>query len=264
MTLDLGALESDISDETYRYALMLKTAFLALLLAIWAGAATADRLTVFAAASLKTVLEEIAADFTERTGHDVTLSVAGSAVLARQILAGAPADMFVSANPAWMDAVADDLVPNTRRDLLGNHLVLIAPAPSDPVALDAAAFRSRLEAGPLALALVDSIPAGIYGKAALEAHDLWAQVADQTAQTDNVRAALALVALGEAPLGIVYATDAKADPRVSVVARFDPASHPPIRYPVAALTDSEATRAFLAFLSTADATFAAHGFEVLP
>ena len=243
---------------------MLKPFLLTLLLCLCAGSAWADRITVFAAASLKTVLNEVATDFTARSGHEVTLSVAGSAVLARQILAGAPADIFLSASPDWMDAVQDDIIPGTRRDLLGNTLVLVAPAPSQPVALDATALAARLEDGPLAMALVDAIPAGIYGKAALANLGLWEALAPKVAQTDNVRAALALVSLGEAPLGVVYATDARADPRVAIVARFDPATHPQIRYPMAALTDTDATRAFLAHLATARPVFQAHGFEALP
>lgn len=243
---------------------MLRLPLLTLLLWLCASAVWADRITVFAAASLKGVLDEIAADFTAETGHDVTLTVAGSAVLARQILAGAPADIFVSANTGWMDAIEGEIVPGTRRDLLGNRLVLIAPAPSEAVALEAPALLDRLREGPLAMALVEAIPAGIYGKAALESLGLWDAVADKVAQTDNVRAALALVSLGEAPLGIVYATDAQAAPTVSIVAHFDAATHPPIRYPVAAITDTPATAAFLAHLDTARPVFEAHGFEALP
>ena len=235
-----------------------------LLICLSAGLATAERITVFAASSLKTALEDVATSFEAETGHEVTLSFAGSAALARQILSGAPADVFLSANPGWMDAVESDIRPGTRRDLLGNQLVLIAPAPADPVPLTADAITARLADGPLAMALVAAVPAGIYGKAAFENLGLWDNVAPLVAQTDNVRAALALVALGEAPLGVVYATDAQAEPRVCVVASFDPASHPPIRYPVAALTDRPVTQAFLTHLTTAAATFEAHGFEVLP
>ncbi|MEL7213514.1 MAG: molybdate ABC transporter substrate-binding protein [Pseudomonadota bacterium] len=233
---------------------------------IWlcSSAVLAERVTVFAASSLTSVLGEIAAEFEEETGHEVTLSLAGSAALARQILSGAPADIFLSANPDWMDAVSAELIPNTRRDLLGNSLVMIAPAPSGPVPLTTAALTTRLADGPLAMALIDAVPAGIYGKAALEALDLWPTLSPSVAQTDNVRAALALVALGEAPLGIVYATDAQAEPRVTVAARFDPTIHPPIRYPVAALTDHLATRAFLEHLTRSAALFEDHGFEVLP
>ena len=226
--------------------------------------AWAERVTVFAASSLTSVLTEIAEDFEARTGHDVTLSVAGSATLARQILSGAPADIFLSANPDWMDAVSAEIVPGTRNDLLGTLLVLIAPTRAETVTQTAAALGDRLRNGPLAMALVDAVPAGTYGKAALRHLGLWEPLAAQVAQTDNVRAALALVAPGEAPLGIVYATDALVEPRVRVLATFDPASHPPIRYPVAALTDRSVSRAFLAHLAAARAVFKQHGFEVLP
>ncbi len=243
---------------------MRSTFLLLAFLVLHAPAAWAERVTVFAASSLTSVLGEIAAEFEAETGHQVTLSVAGSAALARQILSGAPADVFLSANPDWMDTVADDILPGTRRDLLGNRLVMIAPAPSDPVPLTADALTARLADGPLAMALVEAVPAGQYGKAALTHLGLWRALAPSVAQTDNVRAALALVALGEAPLGIVYATDAQADARVTTVATFDPASHPPIRYPVAALTDRAVTRAFLDHLKASTALFTHHGFEVLP
>ncbi|WP_224826155.1 molybdate ABC transporter substrate-binding protein [Cognatishimia sp. MH4019] len=243
---------------------MRSTLFSMALLWLCASAAWAERVTVFAASSLTSVLGEIAAEFETETGHEVTLSVAGSAALARQILSGAPADIFLSANPDWMDAVKGETVPGTRRELLGNRLVLIAPAPSDPVPLTADALTARLVDGPLAMALFEAVPAGQYGKAALEHLGLWTTLAPKVAQTDNVRAALALVALGEAHLGIVYATDAQADPRVTTVATFDPESHPPIRYPVAALTDRPVTHAFLDHLTASRAIFERHGFEVLP
>lgn len=236
----------------------------AALCALLASPAWAERITVFAASSLTSALSEIAVEFEERTGHEVTLSFAGSATLARQILAGAPADLFLSANPIWMDAVASEIVAGTRSDLLGNSLVLIAPAPSDPVPLTSEALLTQLENGPLAMALIEAVPAGLYGKAALSHLELWEPLQPHVAQTDNVRAALALVALGEAPLGIVYATDASSDRRVTTVAEFAPETHPPIRYPVAALTDRTATRLFLDYLLDASAQFEAHGFEVLP
>ncbi len=234
--------------------------------------AHAADLTVFAAASLKTALDAASAGFTAETGHSVATAYAGSSVLARQITQGAPADVFISASPDWMDVLEADglLVPGSRFDLLGNRLVLVAPGPDAPQAtigpdLDLAGL---LGDGHLAMAFVAAVPAGIYGKAALENLGLWEQVADRVVQTDNVRAALALVALGEAPLGIVYATDAAAEDAVSVVGSFPEDSHPPIIYPAAAIAagrTNEAT-AFLAYLRGKPARdiFADAGFALLP
>lgn len=234
-------------------------------------AVRADDVLVFAASSLKTALDTVAADFAASTGDRAVVSFAGSSQLARQISLGAPADVFLSANTDWMDTLEADgkLATGTRVDLLGNRLVLVAhdadAAPVDLAAPDALA--TRLAGDHLAMALVDAVPAGIYGKAALESLGLWATVAPQVAQADNVRAALALVATGAAPLGVVYASDAVAEPNVHVVATFPEDSHPPIVYPVAAVADhdSEATRAFLAYLQSpaARATFEAQGFSWL-
>ena len=226
--------------------------------------AWAERVTVFAASSLTSVLTEIAAHVGSRPATAVPFPVPGTAASARQFRSGAPAEFFLSANPGGMDAVSAEIVPGTRNDLLGTLLVLIAPTRAETVTQTAAALGDRLRNGPLAMALVDAVPAGTYGKAALRHLGLWEPLAAQVAQTDNVRAALALVAPGEAPLGIVYATDALVEPRVRVLATFDPASHPPIRYPVAALTDRSVSRAFLAHLAAARAVFKQHGFEVLP
>lgn len=208
---------------------------------LWAGS-----VTVFAAASLKTVLDQVTHEWEAETGHTVTLSFAGSSALARQIEAGAPADIFISANPGWMDHLAaTGLIRNDSRvDLLGNRLVLIgrdiAPLPALSAATD---LHGLLSGGPLAMALVEAVPAGIYGKSALASLGLWTGIEGQIAQTDNVRAALALVALGEAPLGLTYLTDAQADPRVQIVAPFPAHSHPPITYPAALTTDSTAPQA---------------------
>lgn len=238
------------------------------LLALLATPARADDLVVFAAASLKTALDAVAAEFAGATGHRVALSYAGSSQLARQIALGAPADVFVSANTAWMDALETEgrLAPGTRRDLLGNSLVLVArdPGAGEIDLADPGALPARLGDGYLAMALIEAVPAGIYGKAALEALGLWADVAPQVAQVDNVRAALALVATGAVPLGIVYASDAVAEPRVHVVAHFPETSHSPIIYPVAAVAgrDGPATRAFLDHLHSeaARTIFEAQGF----
>ncbi|MEM9761653.1 MAG: molybdate ABC transporter substrate-binding protein [Pseudomonadota bacterium] len=250
---------------------------LLLAFALGSPAASTAEVTVFAAASLKEALEDVTDGWSRETGHAARLSLAGSATLARQIALGAPADVFISANSAWMDHLSAEglLVAGTRRDILANGLVLIAasaiaPATEAPQLLtpkNAPMVFDRLGEGRLAMALVEAVPAGIYGKAALESLGLWPRLARQVAQTDNVRAALALVARGEAPLGIVYATDARAEPRVSVLARFRPEDHPPIAYPAAAIEGANpAATAFLAYLQTMPArkTFSRRGFRPLP
>jgi molybdate transport system substrate-binding protein len=233
--------------------------------------AKAEGVMVFAAASLRNALDAVAADWMAETGQSVTMSYAGSNQLAQQIIAGAPADIFISAAVVWMDAVEEEglVVEDTRTDLLGNALVLVAH--------DAGA--AQVDIGPgldlagmlgeerLAMALVDAVPAGQYGKAALEHLGLWSSVAGSVAQADNVRAALALVSTGEAPYGIVYATDAAADSNVTILGTFPADSHPPIRYPAALLTEAAdaADRAFFEVLrsETARARFEAEGFRVL-
>ena len=255
-----------------RLTLPLPRLTLAAILLSLPGAAMAETVQVFAAASLQTALDRIGADFTARTGHEVVLTYAGSSLLARQIAQGAPADIILSANPEWMDVLEDQdlLAPGTRRDLLGNALVLIAGDPqAGPVTVDAGLdLGGLLGGGFLAMGLIDSVPAGQYGHAALTHLGLWDGVQDRVAQADNVRAALALVATGEAPLGIVYATDARAEPRVTVIGRFPADSHPPITYPVALLAQARdaADRAFLEALSApeAQAVFAAEGFTLAP
>ena len=234
--------------------------------ALSVGLARAD-ITVFAAASLKGGLDEAAAAWTKDSGERVRLSFAGSSALARQIGQGAPADIYISASPDWMDAVESEglLVANTRRDLLRNELVLIGAEGAEPISLTPDAdLAALLDNGKLAMALVEAVPAGIYGKTALQALDLWPAVEGNVAQADNVRAALALVAWGEAPLGVVYATDASAEPKVSVIARFPPTAHPPIVYPAALIEGAtEGAAAFLDFLSSTEGAsfFLARGFQ---
>ncbi|MCA0940420.1 molybdate ABC transporter substrate-binding protein [Yangia mangrovi] len=250
---------------------LLRPALTSALLCALPLAAQAEEVVVFAAASLKTAMDEIAPAFEAQTGHEVTVSLAGSSALARQIEQGAPADIFISANEAWMDTLEEDglLAPGSRSDLLRNSIVLIAHgADAVPVEISPALdLPGLLGEGRLAMALVDAVPAGIYGKAALESLGLWDTALPQVAQADNVRAALALVSTGEAPLGIVYATDAAADDNVSVIGTFPEDSHPPIVYPVAELAGREgaAAVAFLAYLhgSEARAAFEAQGFEVI-
>ncbi len=229
----------------------------------------AEGVTVFAAASLKEAVDAVAADWQAKGGETVTVSYGGSNALARQIIEGAPADIFISASEDWMDAVADAglVAEGGRRDLLANRLVLVAhdpqAAPLDPG--PGADLAARLGGGRLAMALVDAVPAGQYGKAALESLGLWEAVAPHVAQTDNVRAALVLVASGEAPYGVTYATDAAADATVRIVGTFPADTHPPIIYPAALLTDSAAAAAFFAELTSdeAGAVFTTQGFALL-
>lgn len=243
---------------------------LALLATVSAAPGQAEDVVVFAAASLKTALDTVAADFQSTTGDTVTVSYAGSNALAKQIVDGAPADIFLSASEPWMDEVekAGVVVAGTRRDLLGNRLVLVAhDLEMRELTIDGGLNLPELLGGSkLAMAMVDSVPAGQYGKEALSGLGLWTSVEPHVAQTENVRAALALVASGEAPFGIVYASDAVAEPGVKVVGNFPAESHAPIVYPAALLTTGNASAAkFLQALSSdrADATFAAQGFIVI-
>ena len=241
------------------------------LFAALASGLRADQITVFAAASLKTALDDIARDFQRASGYSIALSAAGSSVLARQIALGAPADIFISANVTWMDRLQRDgaIALDTRFDLLGNRLALIAHDPDAQMVQMTSdlPLAKMLGDARLAMALVDAVPAGIYGKAALTSLGLWSDVAPKVAQTDNVRAALALVALGEVPYGIVYKTDALAEPRVHTVGIFPAETHPPIVYPVAAVRDgtSAPVDAFLRYLrgGAARQTFERHGFTVI-
>ncbi len=246
------------------------TSALALTLAL-AAPLHAEEVVVFAAASLKNGLDDFAARWGAETGNTVTISYAGSGQLARQIIAGAPADLYLSANVGWMDEVekAGLIRDGARADLLGNTLVLIAHGKGAAAVnigpdLD---LVGLLGGGKLAMALVDAVPAGQYGKAALGALRLWKGVAPSVAQADNVRAALALVSTGEAPFGIVYATDAAASDNVTVTATFPEGSHPPIIYPVALLSNATdpADRAFYDALFGAEAriSFEKQGFSVL-
>jgi molybdate transport system substrate-binding protein len=244
---------------------------LALTLTLMMVAAPAKaEVTVFAAASLKTALDDIAADYTATTGVRIVLSYGGTPALAKQIAQGAPADLFLSASTAWMDDLAAKGVIQTgsRRDLLGNSLILVAYDPLPPVEITPALdLVGLLGDGKLSMALVDAVPAGQYGKEALEQLGLWAGVEASVVQSENVRAALKLVETGEAPLGIVYASDAVAGDGVSVLGTFPADSHTPIVYP-AALTVTSVAEAeeFLDYLETpeAEAVFLANGFLPVP
>ncbi|WP_312768185.1 molybdate ABC transporter substrate-binding protein [Pseudoxanthomonas mexicana] len=227
-------------------------------------------LTVFAAASLKEALDDAAAAYRKQTGVPVRVSYAASSALARQIEQGAPADVFFSADLEWMDYLQqrNRLDVATRRSLLGNRLVLIAPRASK-AQVDLrrpATLLAALGDGRLAVGQTRTVPAGKYAKASLESLSLWNGVRPRLAESESVRAALMLVARGETPLGIVYASDAKAEPGVRVVATFPEDSHPPIVYPVAALRGARAAQAarFLQWLASpaADALFTKRGFTV--
>jgi molybdate transport system substrate-binding protein len=224
---------------------------------------------IFAAASLKDALDAVNAAWVKNGGKPAVISYAASSTLAKQIAEGAPADVFISADEDWMDYLAEKKLIDeaSRIDLLGNDLVLIAPKSSTASTEIAPSFPldKLLGDGKLAMANTDSVPAGKYGKAALTRLGVWDNVKDKVAQADNVRAALQLVSRGEAPLGIVYGTDARADANVKVLGVFPEDSHSPIVYPVAVLAKTTNTdaRAFEDFLkgSVAKGVFEAQGFK---
>ena len=240
---------------------------LALIISIPGQAQTT--ITVFAAASLTDTMKAIADAYKAKTGTTVTLSFGGSNTLAQQIDQGASADIFMSADPQWMDFLARNsrIADGTRHNLLGNRLVLIGGSDAKPVTI-APKFdlAAALGGGRLAMADPNAVPAGIYGKAALTSLGVWDSVADKIASADNVRAAMQFVSRGEAPYGIVYETDSKVDPGVHIVAAFPENSHPPIIYPIA-LTRTAAPAAgdFLGYLSGPEskAIFEKAGFTVL-
>jgi molybdate transport system substrate-binding protein len=236
-----------------------------------AAAMAQATVTVFAAASLKNALDAVTALWTAETGKTATISYAGSSSLAKQIEEGAPADLFVSADLDWMDYLQERGLVRSESvvRLLGNRLVLVTRGDSGFADAEGPIgdVLGQIGDGHLAMANVDAVPAGKYGKAALESLGLWDRVAGRVAQAQNVRVALALVSTGEAPLGIVYRTDAVADPVVKVIATFPETSHPPIVYPAALTAEARGADAgdFLAFLQTPEAAalFEAQGFVVL-
>ena len=253
-----------------RRRVALRALWLTLLLCVWAGPAAAERVVVLAAASTAHVIDAVIGEFETGPDDRVVASYAGTSALARQIESGAPADIFLAANAAWMDHVeALGLIePESRQVLAGNRLAFvsgdgrIAPfEPSEKLDLDA-----LLAGGRLAMGNPDHVPAGIYARQALEALGLWPAARERLAPAADVRAALALVARGEAPLGIVYATDAIRVPDIRVVATIPPALHEPIVYPVARIVGSESSLAarFFAFLTGPEgrAAFARAGFIV--
>jgi len=250
--------------------------FASVLMILTIGAATAAHsqdktITVFAAASLKNALDDVNAAFTKQTGVKVVTSYDASSALMKQIESGAPADAFLSADLKWMDYGVEKKVINesTRLNLLGNVLVLIAAkdAKIDHVDIKPGFDLAKLAGdGRIATGDVKAVPVGLYAKAALEKLGLWASVEPKMAMAVNVRAALAYVARGEAPLGIVYATDAKIEPGVKVIGVFPDNSHDPIIYPMAATVNAKPeTMQYLAFLrsSAAKPIFEGYGFSVL-
>ena len=226
---------------------------------------------VFAAASLKDALDAIATKWQSETGKRATISYAASPTLAKQIVEGAPADIFISADRDWMKFLADknQVKPGTETELLGNKLVLIAPADSNANLTIAPNFplAAALGGGKLAMADPTGVPAGKYGKAALTTLGVWDEVSGAVAAAENVRAALLLVARGEAPFGIVYQTDAAVEKRVKVVGAFPPNSYPPVVYPMALTAGSTNPDAALLaqYLrgAAARALFEKQGFSVL-
>ncbi len=241
----------------------------------WAQAAATPQappdLIILAASSLTDALNELGPAFTAATHHGVKLSYAASSALARQVEAGAPADVFMSADTDWMDylQMRNLIDAGSRRNVLGNRLVLISPADSTVSVRIAPHFAlaKLLGDGRLATGNPDSVPVGKYARIALTNLGVWTEVQDKIAAADNVRAALALVARGEAPLGIVYRTDALIEKKVRIVADFPANSHDPIVYPAAATAHAhEGATDFVKFLSSppAQAIFARYGFDPAP
>lgn len=227
-------------------------------------AALAEDVTVFAAASMKTALDEIRPLYEAETGDRLTLVYAGSSALARQVGQGAPADVFISANSAWMDRLEDQglLAGGGRVDLLTNALVIIAKEPAGSIPLNMIGWAE----GRVAMGLTNAVPAGIYGREAFEALGLWDEIAPRVVETDNVRAALALVARGEAEFGVVYRSDAVAEPRVAIVNFLPSTAYGKIVYPAAYLKgSSEGGARFVRFLQKheASAVFRAQGFGLI-
>jgi len=225
---------------------------------------------VFAAASLKNALDAVNAQWQKETGKSAKISYAASSALAKQIEQGAPAQMFISADLDWMDYVEkkNQIKPESRSNLLGNRIVLIAPKDkAQPIDIKPGFDLAKiLGDGRLSMANVDSVPAGKYGKAALEKLGVWASVSNKLAQAENVRAALLLVSRGEAPAGIVYQTDAASDSSVKIIGTFPEDTHPPIIYPIALTANaSPDAAAFLAYIRSdkAKPLFEAQGFMVL-
>ncbi|TCR89901.1 molybdate ABC transporter substrate-binding protein [Rhizobium sp. BK376] len=239
--------------------------------AVPAPAHAADKIVVFAAASMKNALDNMDAAFTKETGKEVTVSYAASGALAKQLENGAPADVFISADTDWMDYVTKKklIKDGTQVNLLGNQIVLVAAKDkAKPVEIKQGMdLAGLLGDGRLAMGEPKSVPAGKYGQAALEKLGLWSSVEKKVAGAESVRAALALVSRGEAPYGIVYQTDVSSDPGVAIAGTFPEDSHPPIIYPVAITADSKNpdTQAYFDYMKSAKAApfFEHEGFTIL-
>ena len=233
--------------------------------------AQSSDLVIFAAASLKNALDDINAAWKKETGKEARISYAASSALAKQIEGGAPAQIFISADIPWMDYVEKKslIKTDTRSNLLGNRIVLIAPKDkAQPIDIKPGFDLAKIiGGGRLAMANIDAVPAGKYGKAALETLGAWNSISAKVAQAENVRAALLLVSRGEAPAGIVYQTDAAADPKVKIIGTFPENTHPPIIYPIALTANATHpdAAAFLAYIRSAKAKpiFEAQGFTVI-
>ncbi|MGR6981907.1 molybdate ABC transporter substrate-binding protein [Testudinibacter sp. P27/CKL/0425] len=216
-----------------------------------------QKLTIFAAASMTNALEEVASEYKkQQADSDIVFSFASSSVLARQIDEGAPADVFISANLKWADFLQEKgkIIVDSRQIVAGNKLVMIAPSSAGDLKFDLSQdqWLTHLGKNFLAVGDPDHVPAGQYAKAALTKLDLWNKVEKQLARAANVRAALALVERNEAPLGIVYGTDAAASEKVQVVGTFPQETYDPVEYPAAIVSghDSQAARDFMAFLQS--------------
>jgi molybdate transport system substrate-binding protein len=256
-----------------KFRSLVKTVYCACAAALLLAAqpASADDVLVFAAASLKNALDDAVTAFDKSSGDTVRVSYGASSALAKQIENGAPADLFISADLDWMNEVAGKnlIKADTRVNLLGNTLVIVEPADSTLKVTIAPNFplAQLLGDGRLAMADPSAVPAGKYGKAALQKLGVWDSVADKVASAADVRAALRFVSTKEAPLGIVYRTDAAADANVKIAATFPDGSYPPIIYPIATLASSKSGAAdkFLAYLRSPAAKpfFDKQGFAVL-
>jgi len=242
--------------------------------AVFAGPLAAAQqirpVAVFAAASLTDAVTEVGAAFTKETGIPVKSSFAASSALARQIESGAPVGVFFSADEEWMDYLQKKrlLIPGTRRDVLANKLVLIAPADSTAEVriTSGAALLAAVGNAHIATGDPDSVPVGKYAKTALIKLGVWNQVQGKLVRAENVRSALAFVARGEAPFGIVYLTDANVEKKVRLLDAFPQDSHPPIRYPIAAVAKAnDNERRFVTFVSSQTATtiFEKYGFTLV-
>lgn len=246
----------------------MKFSIAAALIAFSTTTALATEVSVFAAASMKGALDEIGAAFKAKTGTGIVATYAATGTLAKQIEAAAPADVFISADEQWMDELAAKnlIKADTRKDITGNSLVLVE-AKDAKLAVKLDDIASALGDGKLALADVSSVPAGKYAKQALEKLGQWPKIEKSVVMQDNVRAALALVAKGEAKLGVVYGSDVVAEPKVEVAVTFDDSTHTAIRYPVAVVATSQNSDAagFAAFLlgDEAQAIFKKDGFSAV-